>query len=53
LIGKWGVRAEDLRAKVWQVLNEPAYSENARHISEKLRGYGGAKEAARLIESLS
>ena len=44
------VRAEALRAKVDKVLSNPAYAENARRIQEKLRAYGGAPEAARLIE---
>ena len=51
LIGKWGVHAEELRAKVRQVLNDPAYAANARRLSEKLRTYGGVAEAASLIES--
>jgi hypothetical protein len=44
------VEAEELRAVVRQVLAEPSYAENARRASEKLREYGGAAEAARLIE---
>ncbi len=52
LTGKWGVRAEDLRAKVRKVLSDPAYANKARCLSEKLRSYGGAAEAARLIENL-
>jgi UDP:flavonoid glycosyltransferase YjiC (YdhE family) len=52
LTGKWGVRAEDLRAKVRQILDNPAYTHQARCLSEKLRSYGGAAEAARLIEDL-
>jgi UDP:flavonoid glycosyltransferase YjiC (YdhE family) len=44
------VRVEELRAKVRQVLSDPSYAANARRISEKMRTYGGAPEAARLIE---
>ena len=51
LTGKWGVHAEDLRAKVRLVLGDPVYADKARCLSEKLRAYGGAAEAARLIES--
>ena len=51
LTGEWGVRAEDLRAKVRQVLGNPAYTDNARRLSADLRAYGGAAEAARLIET--
>jgi UDP:flavonoid glycosyltransferase YjiC (YdhE family) len=46
------VRAEDLRAKVRQVLDNSTYTNKARCLSEKLRAYGGAAEAARLIENL-
>jgi UDP:flavonoid glycosyltransferase YjiC (YdhE family) len=46
------VRAEEVRAKVRRLLADPAYAENARRISEKMRAYGGAAEAARLIEDL-
>ncbi len=46
------VGAEELRAKVRQVLSDPAYALRARRISEKMRAYGGAAEAARLIEDL-
>jgi UDP:flavonoid glycosyltransferase YjiC (YdhE family) len=53
LWGKWGVRAEELRAKVRQVLTDPAYRRNAHRISEKMQTYGGASAAARLIENLA
>lgn len=52
LTGKWGVRADELRATVQRVLENPSYADNARRISQKLRSYGGAQEAARLIEAL-
>ena len=47
------VRVEELQAKVRQVLCDPSYKMNARRISRKLRAYGGASEAARLIEDFS
>lgn len=46
------VRAEELRAKAWQVLSDPAYAIQARRVSETMRAYGGAPEAARRIEDL-
>ena len=39
----------DLAAKVRKVLSTASYKENAKRISIKLREYGGASEAARLI----
>ena len=50
--GRWGkkrVSTEELRAKVRQVLSDPSYSANARLMRERLRAFGGASEAARLI----
>jgi hypothetical protein len=44
------VPVDELRARVQQVLSNPAYRANARRVSEKLHAYGGALEAARLIE---
>ena len=43
------VDARELRAKIEKVLSDPSYAANARRISERLRAYGGASEAARLI----
>jgi UDP:flavonoid glycosyltransferase YjiC (YdhE family) len=47
------VDTENLRIIVRKVLSDPSYAINARQISEKLRTYGGAMEAAYLIENLS
>jgi UDP:flavonoid glycosyltransferase YjiC (YdhE family) len=47
------VPAEELRAKVRQVLSGPSYAINARRVSGKMQTYGGAPEAARLIENLA
>jgi UDP:flavonoid glycosyltransferase YjiC (YdhE family) len=47
------VNAEELRKTVLHVLAEPAFSENASRIGEKMRTYGGAALAARLIEEFS
>jgi MGT family glycosyltransferase len=47
------VDAAELRAKVRQVLADPTFTENTQRIGEKLQTYGGAPEAARLIENFS
>jgi UDP:flavonoid glycosyltransferase YjiC (YdhE family) len=52
LTGNWGVQADELRAKVRQVLSVPAYRENAARISKRLHEYGGASFAADQIENL-
>ena len=44
------VNAEEVRDKVDRILLDPSFKENARRVSEKLRSYGGASYAARLIE---
>ena len=44
------VRTEELRTTVWHVLTNPSFAENARRMSEKLRAYGGASQAASMIE---
>jgi len=43
------VQAAEVRAKVERVLSNSSFTENASRIREKLRSYGGASEAARLI----
>jgi MGT family glycosyltransferase len=50
IAGKKHVSAEDLRAAVKRVLADPSFAANARRMSHKLRAYGGASQAARLIE---
>ncbi len=47
------VRAEEVQAKVRYVLSDPSFTINARRISEKMQTYGGATEAARLIENFA
>jgi UDP:flavonoid glycosyltransferase YjiC (YdhE family) len=39
-----------LRATIRRVLADPTFTENARRAGEQLRAYGGAAQAARLIE---
>jgi len=48
--GEKHVSAAEVRDKVNRVLSDPSFKEDARRISEKLRSYGGAPCAARLIE---
>jgi UDP:flavonoid glycosyltransferase YjiC (YdhE family) len=45
------VDVEELRAKIKHVLSDPSYKENAGKISERMRKFGGASEAAKLIEN--
>jgi MGT family glycosyltransferase len=45
------VSAEEVRNKVFRILSTPSFAENAKRISERMKSYGGASEAARLIEN--
>jgi UDP:flavonoid glycosyltransferase YjiC (YdhE family) len=45
------VPPEELWARVRQVLSEPSYATNARRLGAELRAYGGAPQAASLIEA--
>ena len=40
-----------LRKKVKQILSDPSYTENAKQLSLKMQAYGGAEQAAHLIEN--
>jgi UDP:flavonoid glycosyltransferase YjiC (YdhE family) len=51
--GEKRVDAELLRAGVRQVLTDPSFATNARRMGERLRAYGGAAQAACLIEQFS
>ncbi|GAF92996.1 unnamed protein product, partial [marine sediment metagenome] len=51
--GEKDVSVEELRAKVRQVLSDPSFARNARRVAETIRTYGGASEAARLIDSFA
>lgn len=51
--GEKHVNIDDLRTAVNRVLSEPSYAENAKRISQKLHRYGGASQAAQLIEEFS
>jgi UDP:flavonoid glycosyltransferase YjiC (YdhE family) len=44
------VSPEEIRAKVFHILSEPSFTENAKRISRGMKTYGGALEAAGLIE---
>ncbi len=45
------VSAEEVRTKVFNILSDASFAENAERISKRMKTYGGAAEAARLIES--
>jgi len=51
--GEKHVSTEEVLAKVREVLSNPSYAENARRLGGKMRAYGGAPEAARLIEGFA
>lgn len=54
--GQWGRRrlpVDELWAKVSQVLSNRAYRANAQRVSEQMRAYGGAAEAAQKIEAFA
>jgi UDP:flavonoid glycosyltransferase YjiC (YdhE family) len=46
------VSAEEVRTKVFTMLSNESFAHNAKRISKRMKTYGGAAEAARLIESL-
>lgn len=47
------VHVEELRRTIKHVLSDPAFADNARLISQRMRSYGGPLQAARLIEQFS
>lgn len=47
------VDVDELRQTVRHVLATPTFAQNAKKISEKMRSYGGASQAASLIEQYS
>ena len=51
--GKKHVHVDELRATVRRVLSDPSFRQNARQVGEKLRRYGGALQAADLIEQFT
>jgi UDP:flavonoid glycosyltransferase YjiC (YdhE family) len=42
--------AQEVRTKVFNILSDETFADNAQRISERMKAYGGASEAARLIE---
>jgi UDP:flavonoid glycosyltransferase YjiC (YdhE family) len=48
--GEKELSVEEMRSKVRQVLSDPSFAANARRVAENMRSYGGAAEAARLID---
>ncbi len=51
--GKKRVLVESLRAAVWRVLTDSSFASHAAHAGSQLRAYGGAAQAAHLIERFS
>ena len=48
--GEKRIDVADFHAKVMHVLNEPAYRQSAKRVSESMRQFGGAPAAAECIE---
>lgn len=44
------VSAEEVHTKVFNILKDSSFAENAKRIRERMKTYGGASEAASLIE---
>ena len=44
------VSARELRDKVRQVRSDPSFAQNAEKLCQTMRTYGGARQAAQLIE---
>jgi UDP:flavonoid glycosyltransferase YjiC (YdhE family) len=44
---------DEFGEKVWRVLTEPDYRRNAQRIAQRFQEYGGAVQAADLIEQLA
>lgn len=51
--GEKTVSMDEFREKVWRVLTEPDYKRNTLRIAQNLQKYGGAAQAADLIEELA
>lgn len=51
--GEKELSVEELRSTVRQVLSDPSFVTNARRIAEAMQSYGGASEAARLIDGFA
>jgi len=47
------VSVDEVWSKVKKVLSDPSYTENARQVGKRMRGYGGVNEAVRLIEDFA
>jgi MGT family glycosyltransferase len=46
---KW-ISTQEVRAKTFKILSEASFTVNAKRLSERMKSYGGAPEAASLIE---
>ncbi len=45
------VSVEEVRTKLFNILKDSSFAENAKRISERMKTYGGASKAASLIDS--
>jgi hypothetical protein len=51
--GEKTISMDEFREKVWRVLTQPGYKQNALRIARKFQAYGGAVQAADLIEEFA
>jgi UDP:flavonoid glycosyltransferase YjiC (YdhE family) len=51
--GEKHIDVADFRAKVERVLTGPSYRASARSVAQSMRQYGGATQAANLIEDFA
>ncbi|MHB1938145.1 MAG: hypothetical protein ACYCOR_16375 [Acidobacteriaceae bacterium] len=51
--GEKTIDSNEFGAAVLRVLSEPAYRQAAQRISESMRQYGGAKNAAEIVEKFA
>jgi UDP:flavonoid glycosyltransferase YjiC (YdhE family) len=51
--GENHITMDEFRAKVWRVLDDRSYERNARRVARNMRKYGGAIQAADLIEPIA
>lgn len=47
------ISMDEFREKVWRVLGDSSYQQNAQKVAKNMQKYGGAIQAADLIESLA
>lgn len=47
------ISIDEFREKVWRVLGDPSYKQNALRVAQNIHKYGGANQAAELIEEFA